>query len=95
VADQFWDHAPRLQSRVDAPQNRRGIAENRTITIAPVRKSTRVKASQAHAFEVFTSGLVGGGAHPPIGSAPVKFAVMETRLGGRWYQLCEDGRKPP
>jgi hypothetical protein len=29
----------------------------RTITIAPVRKSIRVEASQAHAFEVFTSGL--------------------------------------
>jgi hypothetical protein len=28
-----------------------------TITIAPVRKSIRVKTSQAHAFEVFTSGL--------------------------------------
>ena len=30
---------------------------NRTVTIAPVRKSIRVNANQAHAFEVFTSGL--------------------------------------
>jgi uncharacterized protein YndB with AHSA1/START domain len=64
----------------------------RTITIAPVRKSTRVKASQAHAFEVFTSGLDRWWPRThSIGSAPVKSVVMETRLGGRWYQLCEDG----
>ena len=30
---------------------------DKTITIAPVRKSIRVNANQAHAFEVFTSGL--------------------------------------
>jgi uncharacterized protein YndB with AHSA1/START domain len=63
-----------------------------TITIAPVRKSIRVKASQARAFEVFTSGL--GRWWPrthSIGTAPVKAVVMETRLGGRWYQLGEDG----
>lgn len=63
-----------------------------TITIAPVRKSIRVKASQDHAFEVFTSGL---GRWWPldhgIGKTPRKAAVMETRLGGRWYELAEDG----
>jgi uncharacterized protein YndB with AHSA1/START domain len=63
-----------------------------TITIAPVRKSIRVKASQAHAFEVFTSGLGRWWPHThSIGTAPVKDVVMETRLGGRWYQLGEDG----
>jgi uncharacterized protein YndB with AHSA1/START domain len=64
----------------------------RTITIAPVLKSLRVKAPQAHAFEVFTSGV--GRWWPlthSIGGAPVKAVVMETHLGGRWYQLCEDG----
>ena len=63
-----------------------------TITIAPVRKTLRVKAGQAHAFEVFTSGI--GQWWPrthSIGAAPVKAVVMETHLGGRWYQLCEDG----
>jgi uncharacterized protein YndB with AHSA1/START domain len=64
----------------------------RTITVAPVRKSIRVKASQAHAFEVFTTGLDRWWPRThSVGSAPVKSAVMETRLGGRWYQLCEDG----
>jgi uncharacterized protein YndB with AHSA1/START domain len=64
----------------------------RTITIAPVRKTLRVKAGQAHAFEVFTSGI--GQWWPrthSIGNTPVKAVVMETHLGGRWYQLCEDG----
>ena len=63
-----------------------------TITIAPVRKSIRVNASQAHAFDVFTSGL--GRWWPRdvgIGKTPRKAAVMETRLGGRWYELAEDG----
>ena len=63
-----------------------------TVTIAPVRKSIRVNASQAHAFDVFTSGL--GRWWPRnmgIGRMPMKAAVMETRLGGRWYELAEDG----
>lgn len=63
-----------------------------TIVIAPVRKSIRVNTSQARAFEVFTSGL---GQWWPldhgIGKTPRKAAVMETRLGGRWYELAEDG----
>jgi uncharacterized protein YndB with AHSA1/START domain len=63
-----------------------------TITIAPVRRSIRVKASQTHAFEVFTSGL--GSWWPrthTVGKPPMKTAVMETRLSGRWYELSEDG----
>jgi uncharacterized protein YndB with AHSA1/START domain len=63
-----------------------------TITIAPVRKSIAVKANQAHAFEVFSSGL--GRWWPrthTIGKPPMKTAVLEPRLGGRWYELSEDG----
>lgn len=65
---------------------------SRTITIAPVRKTIRVKASQGHAFDVFTSGL--GRWWPTthsIGRPPMKTAVLEPRLGGRWYELSEDG----
>jgi uncharacterized protein YndB with AHSA1/START domain len=65
-----------------------------TVTIAPVRKSIRVNASPAHAFEVFTSGL--GRWWPRdhgIGKLPMKSAVMETRLGGRWHELAEDGSR--
>ena len=54
------------------------------IKIAPVRKSIRVNAEPARAFEVFTAGL--GRWWPRdkgIGKLPMKSAVMETRLGGR------------
>ena len=63
-----------------------------TVTIEPVRKSIRVNARRDHAFEVFTSGL--GRWWPrkaTIGKSPLKMAVMEPRLGGRWYELGEDG----
>jgi uncharacterized protein YndB with AHSA1/START domain len=63
-----------------------------TVMIAPVRKNIRVNASQARAFEIFTSGL--GRWWPRdkgIGKLPMKAAVIEARLGGRWYELGEDG----
>jgi len=62
------------------------------IQIAPVRKSIRVNAEPARAFEVFTAGL--GRWWPRdkgIGKLPMKSAIMETRLGGRWYELADDG----
>jgi uncharacterized protein YndB with AHSA1/START domain len=63
-----------------------------TITIAPVRKSVRVNASQAHAFEVFTSRLARWWpGKASIGKPPRKTSVFETRLGGRWYEVSEDG----
>ena len=65
-----------------------------TVTIAPVRKSIRVSASPAHAFDVFTSGL---GRWWPldhgIGKTPRKAMVMETHLGGYWYELAQDGSR--
>jgi len=63
-----------------------------TITIAPVHKSVRVNASQAHAFEVFTAGLERWWPRThSIGKPPLKKSVLEPRLGGRWYELSEDG----
>jgi uncharacterized protein YndB with AHSA1/START domain len=64
----------------------------RSVSIEPVRKSITVKASQAHAFEDFTSRL--GRWWPrnhSIGNPPLKTVVMETRFGGRWYEESEDG----
>jgi uncharacterized protein YndB with AHSA1/START domain len=64
----------------------------RTITVAPVRKSLRVHASQARAFEVFTSGIDRWWPrNHSIGTTPVTKVVIEAKAGGRWYQLCEDG----
>jgi uncharacterized protein YndB with AHSA1/START domain len=59
---------------------------------APVRKTLQVKAGQARAFEVFTTGM--GRWWPPshsIGKSPQKDAVMEPRAGGRWFERGEDG----
>jgi uncharacterized protein YndB with AHSA1/START domain len=64
----------------------------RTLSIAPVRKNIRVNASQAHAFEVFTVGLDRWWPRKAkIGNAPVKAVAIEPRLGGRWYEVGEDG----
>ena len=63
-----------------------------TVTIAPVRKSIRVNANQARAFDVFTSGLDRWWPRDHgIGKLPLQAAVMETRLGGHWYELAQDG----
>ena len=65
---------------------------NKTVTIAPVCKSVRVKASQAHTFEVFTAGLDRWWPRKAtIGTSPLKTATIEPRLGGRWYETGEDG----
>jgi uncharacterized protein YndB with AHSA1/START domain len=65
---------------------------NKTVTIAPVRKSVHVKAGQAHAFEVFTTGLDRWWPRKgTIGTSPLKTVTIEPRLGGRWYELGEDG----
>jgi uncharacterized protein YndB with AHSA1/START domain len=68
------------------------VSMTRTVSIAPVRKSIKVKTSQARAFEVFTAGLGSWwpGEHH-IGAAPLKTPVIEPRVGGRWYELGEDG----
>jgi len=62
------------------------------VKIAPVRKSLRVNTLPDHAFYVFTAGL---GRWWPldhgIGKTPRQAVVMETRLGGRWYEVAEDG----
>jgi uncharacterized protein YndB with AHSA1/START domain len=62
-----------------------------TLTIAPVRKSIRVNTRQARAFEVFTAGLGRWWPKKTFGAAPLKSIVFEPHVGGRWYELGEDG----
>src|SRR6202022_3826684 len=65
---------------------------NDVAVIAPVRKTVRVQAPIAHAFEVFTSGLTRW--WPPdqgVGKKPIQKVLMEPRLGGRWLEISEDG----
>src|SRR5258708_25213895 len=65
---------------------------NERVVIAPVRKTVRVKAPIAHAFEVFTTGLTRWWPHDHgVGKKPIKKVLMEPRLGGRWLEISEDG----
>jgi len=63
-----------------------------TIKISPVRKSLVVHATQAHAFDVFTSRLDSWWPNThSIGALPVQKSLIEPRKGGRWYTTHEDG----
>jgi uncharacterized protein YndB with AHSA1/START domain len=57
-----------------------------------VRRTITVAASQARAFEVFTAQF---GTWWPrdyqIGPAPMTDFILEPNVGGRWYELDEDG----
>jgi len=60
-----------------------------------VRKFIVVNASQSHAFNVFVEHH---GEWWPldryhIGSAPAETAVIEPRVGGRWFERGRDGRE--
>jgi Activator of Hsp90 ATPase homolog 1-like protein len=65
---------------------------NRTINIAPVRKTVVVQATPHRAFEVFTAGIDRWWPKSHgIGAAPVVESIIEPFVGGRWYTKCEDG----
>jgi uncharacterized protein YndB with AHSA1/START domain len=62
------------------------------VSVAPVRKTVRVNAGAARAFEVFTAGLTRWWPRShSIGKGPLQDAVIEPRAGGRWYERSEDG----
>ena len=65
---------------------------NRTIRPAPVRKTLTVPATPERAFEVFTAGFDRWWPRShTIGKGPLKQAVLEPRVGGRWYGIDGDG----
>jgi len=65
-----------------------------TGTIASVRKSIRVPAPPARAFEIFTAGMsrwwIKTHSINPTKS-PIEDIVMEGKAGGRWFERGEDG----
>ena len=62
------------------------------IQVAPVRKNIRVSAPQAHAFDVFAARFDAWWPRDHhIGKAEIAEAIIEPRLGGRWYERGEDG----
>jgi len=65
---------------------------NKTISIAPVRKTVIVQATPEKAFEVFTAGIDRWWPKSHgIGTGPVKKSIIEPFEGGRWYTEHEDG----
>jgi len=57
-----------------------------------IRKQLIVEAPAERAYRVFSEnmGLWWPREHH-IGGAPLKDCVVEPRVNGRWYELCEDG----
>jgi hypothetical protein len=65
---------------------------NNTIKPAPVRRAIEVNAPQAKAFDVFTRRTsVWWPKQHHIGKSPLKDAIIEPRVDGRWYERGEDG----
>jgi uncharacterized protein YndB with AHSA1/START domain len=65
---------------------------NRTVQIAPVRKSVRVAGTPQQAFEVFTAGIDRWWPKSHgLGNSPVIESLIEPRVGGRWYTRHQDG----
>ena len=63
-----------------------------THLVEPIRKEIVVEAPIERAFRVFTDNLDSWwprGHH--IGKAPLQRAVLEPELGGRWYEIGDDG----
>src|SRR5690349_13559463 len=60
--------------------------------VPPIAKSITVRASLERAFKVFTVDPITW--WPPaytIGSSPMKSIVIEPFVGGRWFEIDEDG----
>lgn len=65
---------------------------SQTILPAPVRKTLTVRASPETAFRVFTDGFDSWWPRSHhIGKAELAKAILEPRVGGRWYEVCVDG----
>lgn len=62
------------------------------MTVAPIKKQLLVEAPAERAFRVFTANM---GAWWPrdhhVGKSPMTDCVVEPKVGGRWFEKCEDG----
>ncbi|HVA12567.1 MAG TPA: SRPBCC family protein [Stellaceae bacterium] len=69
-----------------------------TIAPAPIRKSIRVDAAPARAFDIFTAGITRWWLKThsiSITKSPIQEVVIEPREGGRWYERGADGSECP
>src|SRR5215471_9619827 len=80
------------RSRKGTRQQGKGREMNRTITVAPVRKSIKVAAAPDRAFHVFTAGMSRWWLKSDsINKSTIKDIVIEPKAGGRWFERGEDG----
>jgi hypothetical protein len=69
---------------------------NLQITPAPIHKTIRVKAPQARAFSVFTTGMARWWRpEHHIAKTPFVDIVIESKAGGRWFERDKDGAECP
>jgi len=60
--------------------------------VPPVRRQITVKGTQERAFRLFTDGMDRWWPREHhIGKSPMNKILLEPRIGGRWYAICEDG----
>ncbi len=65
---------------------------NRTVAVAPVRKSVQVAVAPNRAFQIFTEGMSRWWIKShSINKSPIKEIVIEPKVGGRWYERGDDG----
>ena len=63
-----------------------------TIAVTPVVKTVRVKAGPEKAFRFFTENLFSWWpSNFSIGKSPMRDARIEPKVGGRWFEIGEDG----
>jgi uncharacterized protein YndB with AHSA1/START domain len=62
-------------------------------TIEPIRKHITVAAPQERAFRVFTQNMTAWWPkeHHLSRTSDLKQIGLEERVGGRWFEICEDG----
>jgi uncharacterized protein YndB with AHSA1/START domain len=83
---------PAVKNPTTEPATAQTTSPADAAALAPVRKSIRVRASQANAFKVFTAGLDRWWPRKAsVGTAAMKAMVFEPQLGGRWYEVGVDG----
>lgn len=58
---------------------------------APIRKTLRVRATPERAFAVFTRMGSWWMKSHSTASSPQKDVIIEPHVGGRWYEIGEDG----
>ena len=89
--DAFWDQVTGRLSRCGRTRGATGMIDQGAGVA--VRQSVVVQAPPERAFEVFTAAMSTWWplATHSIGSKPVTDAVIEPRVGGRWFERSADG----